>query len=838
MKKRNLLIPLILLGITMTFSGCGKEEEPVSEPETPKITALDESQPIPEDPGTLELSEQSFASANLILQLPEGVTAEEGEADDLYGYVTVTDDSGEWKLLFQPYIDETNLVSSIDNNWPAEVPSDSEEEETQLEKIDWSRDVAGTLAGYSARVWANNTYGKISKTNIAEMPGVDIIVDYGDIYVGRYYGVYIRLELQNPEEDSNIYDTLNREDVRAILNNFAVIEDKSTEEASANGVTAAFPVKWNVTAENRTIIATYRGPHFTSLVFSVIPSYYDTPEELAAVSGEVITKEYGGRTYAGVLQNNGTEEVPSCSLTLYTVYDAESSLFCQIAVGLDDASEEELTEYLEDETFGEIMSSVQMDSSSYSDTTGAKSEGFKVQYGTLMEYTGTEEQVVVPSEIDGFAVETISRDAFRGNTTIKSVEIPDSVTYIESAAFEQCTSLETVILPDSVTVIEENTFQGCTNLQEMVIPTSVTEIGKRAFYQAGAGSFEALGAVVYGEECFEFCGFTSVVLGDGSDLSAADIFRESTISSVQLPADLTELGSYAFYLCGNISELTVPDTVTTLGEGCFGWMEGLRKLTLPEGITELPANLCGSSGIINLSIPASVTVIRNNAVQAKYVFLYNKDVELEDGAITTESIYLDGARTSEDVPKNMEHQYINDQIYISMTATKAESSALDDYYESLGMRRNSWFGPSEAFCDMDTEDYVSDSNWLVAYNGDKTIVNIPPYTEEGEICWLESDVFAGNTTIEGISMGNINSINANAFSGCTSLKDFWFSMDSFTFFEDEDNSVDENAFAGTPEGMTVHFPAGLSEEEFQKYKEICIAKGMPESTTFETYTIE
>ncbi|MDR0984388.1 MAG: leucine-rich repeat domain-containing protein, partial [Ruminococcus sp.] len=59
----------------------------------------------------------------------------------------------------------------------------------------------------------------------------------------------------------------------------------------------------------------------------------------------------------------------------------------------------------------------------------------------ILSYIGTETDIVIPSELDGYSVVSIATDAFYGLTELKSVVIPDSVTEIDYYAFSGCPSL-------------------------------------------------------------------------------------------------------------------------------------------------------------------------------------------------------------------------------------------------------------------------------------------------------------------------------------------------------------------------------------------------------------
>ena len=114
----------------------------------------------------------------------------------------------------------------------------------------------------------------------------------------------------------------------------------------------------------------------------------------------------------------------------------------------------------------------------------------------IVEYNGTDENVVIPVELNGYTITGISgwsgkptnshplgviTGAFKNNKTIKTVVIPDTVKYIDDESFYGCTALESVMFGNGVEEIGDYAFENCTSLSKVYIPVSVKKIGTEAF---------------------------------------------------------------------------------------------------------------------------------------------------------------------------------------------------------------------------------------------------------------------------------------------------------------------------------------------------------------------
>ena len=88
----------------------------------------------------------------------------------------------------------------------------------------------------------------------------------------------------------------------------------------------------------------------------------------------------------------------------------------------------------------------------------------------------------------------------------------------------------------------------------------------------------------------------------------------SGLTSLNLPAGITEIGPYAFYDCSGLTSLNLPAGITSIGDNAFHGCSGLTSLTLPAGITEISeCAFTGCRGLTSLTLPAGITEIGKSA---------------------------------------------------------------------------------------------------------------------------------------------------------------------------------------------------------------------------------
>ena len=88
--------------------------------------------------------------------------------------------------------------------------------------------------------------------------------------------------------------------------------------------------------------------------------------------------------------------------------------------------------------------------------------------------------VVIPCSYSGLPVTSVGKWSFKGSD-IKSVEIPESVTFIGDKAFIDCCQLESVSFADGIKYINMGSFCNCTALKSLFFPDSLKQISFWAF---------------------------------------------------------------------------------------------------------------------------------------------------------------------------------------------------------------------------------------------------------------------------------------------------------------------------------------------------------------------
>ncbi len=183
-------------------------------------------------------------------------------------------------------------------------------------------------------------------------------------------------------------------------------------------------------------------------------------------------------------------------------------------------------------------------------------------------YLSNLKSITLPSSLT-----SIGKFAFSYCSGLTSITLPSSLTSIEGNAFFSCSGLTEVDLSNcaSLTSIGDSAFYGCSGLTSITLPSSLTSIGKSAFNGCRALTEINYNAVSvselagYGNGVFSYAGQDGdgiiVNFGEGVSTIPSYLFNPynssyaPNIKEVNFSSTITSIGGYAFNSCIGLTEL-------------------------------------------------------------------------------------------------------------------------------------------------------------------------------------------------------------------------------------------------------------------------------------------
>lgn len=218
---------------------------------------------------------------------------------------------------------------------------------------------------------------------------------------------------------------------------------------------------------------------------------------------------------------------------------------------------------------------------------------FYISGKILLRYTGNEEQIRIPRE-----VEIIGERCFFGNERVKAVTCPDGLLEIREQAFEGCVTLQNIVIPEGLKRIEREAFAECKKLLKCTLPGSLEYIGEYAF-----------------RRCFTLPPFEP--WPENAYVDPYAFYRAKNISGGNITAKGTEpkhdndmtdededvcirpyanakregirvlnlsgikwIGKYAYASCPDLEEIIIDAPDCVIGRGAFSGCPKLKKVSL------------------------------------------------------------------------------------------------------------------------------------------------------------------------------------------------------------------------------------------------------------------
>lgn len=286
-----------------------------------------------------------------------------------------------------------------------------------------------------------------------------------------------------------------------------------------------------------------------------------------------------------------------------------------------------------------------------------------IGYGAFSYCYGLEE-ISLPESIT-----TIQDFAF-GDSGLKHITIPNTVSELGDSSFSGCDNLRSAVLGTSITAISDMLFYDCPNLKTVEIPSSVISIGAYAFAVGGLTRIYIPNSVIsIGDEAFASCHDLSFIHVDSSNPPSLgnDVFNVIGTQCILVPngsknqylsdknwrlfsaiiemdavlagyfgSDLSyvfDAATLTLNISGNgsmgnfyflednpwsdyisiIDSVYVHNGVENIAAMAFDGATNLRFISLPITITQIGYYALSRTGLKNLMIPNSVTAIQDYA---------------------------------------------------------------------------------------------------------------------------------------------------------------------------------------------------------------------------------
>ena len=390
---------------------------------------------------------------------------------------------------------------------------------------------------------------------------------------------------------------------------------------------------------------------------------------------------------------------------------------------------------------------------------------------TITAYKGNATAVVIPEKLDGYTVVAIGNGAFRNNTNLRAVTIPDTVTSIGDSAFYGCKRLSDVKLSAGLTFLGPIAFGNCTSLTSITIPKSLK----------AAGTFN-------GGPFLNCSALKNVKLEQGiSSVPEYLFFRCTGLESIKIPDSATSINKYAFAECTALQNVEIPDSVTQIGYHAFSGCTDLKGIVLPNSLAEIQESAFSDCTVLEkIEIPDSVTRIETWA--------FDGCKKLSDVRLSAGLTYLGGVAfgnctslTSITIPKSLKTAgTFNGGPFLNCSALKNVKleqgiSSVPEYLffrctglESIKIPDSATSINKYAFAECTALQNVEipDSVTQIGYHAFSGCTDLKGIVLPNSLAEIQESAFSDCTVLEKIEIpDSVTKIETWAFDGCKKLSD-------------------------------------------------------------------
>lgn len=228
-----------------------------------------------------------------------------------------------------------------------------------------------------------------------------------------------------------------------------------------------------------------------------------------------------------------------------------------------------------------------LESLSYAQNSVNPSEYMVSGIGSISDGNVKPDETYTDENGNTYQVTRIHQEAFAGDSRVKRVEIPESITDIGFAAFDSCENLSSLYFHERCrATLAMGCFNKCNALKQVTVPALITVVGDSAFRECQ--SLKKI--VIYGAIGVRMCwgseNLKEVYIGDDVTTIPERAFAYcSALDTVRMGKNVIHIGIQAFYETSlKEVDFSQHSIVPTL-ENAYAF-KGIKKITVPAHLYE------------------------------------------------------------------------------------------------------------------------------------------------------------------------------------------------------------------------------------------------------------
>lgn len=370
-------------------------------------------------------------------------------------------------------------------------------------------------------------------------------------------------------------------------------------------------------------------------------------------------------------------------------------------------------------------------------------------------------------------LKSIGVSAFSGTDSahpiFKEIQIPYSVETIGTNAFHNCQDLESITLPASLETIESSAFSSCRKLSEIKLPASLKAIQSYVFDDCSSlktvsydGSLEQWSKINVAKG---FLGYSSpsLVMGDYT----AQFISVKDENDPDPPPKTVTITKYT----GTESTVILPSTinswpVTKIGEDALKDNTTITSVTIPASVTEIGSN--AFAGCTNLTSVHYAGDWSNLTIQSGNPAVQDAaNAQLFDFAFTPDNtaviVRYKGTAADVTIPSRYQGKPVTMIDHAAFYNSAVTSVTIPDSVTSI---HDSAF----AYCSSLTNISIPNSVTAIGSFAFEGCTKLESITLPSSLSFISGALFLGCSQLTTIHIPvSVTSIGNNAFADCPSL---------------------------------------------------------------------